>query len=103
MAGLYDNFLDRLSVPPTWNSANEQAIIFRVPVLHFLADHASQNLLDPYSYLLTTPGKEIRSAMIDAFNVWLKVPESNLDIVKSLVKRLHTASLLSVLVVISAS
>jgi geranylgeranyl diphosphate synthase type 3 len=55
-----------------------------------------QILLEPYSYLLTTPGKEIRSALIDAFNVWLKVPDDNLEIVKSLVRRLHTASLLSV-------
>jgi geranylgeranyl diphosphate synthase type 3 len=51
-------------------------------------------LLEPYDYLTTVPGKEIRSALIDAFNAWLRVPEESLNLIKLIVQQLHTASLL---------
>lgn len=51
-------------------------------------------LLEPYRYLAEQPGKEIRSALVDAFNCWLQVPKDDLDVVKSIVQQLHTASLL---------
>ncbi|CAB4384862.1 geranylgeranyl pyrophosphate synthase [Rhizophagus irregularis] len=51
-------------------------------------------LLEPYNYLLTYPGKEIRSKLIDAFDHWLKVPKEKLTIVTKVVEMLHTASLL---------
>jgi geranylgeranyl diphosphate synthase type 3 len=56
----------------------------------------AQVLLEPYSYLRAVPGKEIRSQLIDAFNVWLKLPEEVLAIIKTLVAQLHTASLMCV-------
>ncbi|CAH7672894.1 geranylgeranyl diphosphate synthase, type III, partial [Phakopsora pachyrhizi] len=51
-------------------------------------------LLEPFTYLSSTPGKEIRSLMIDSFNNWLKVDSDQLLIVKKIVGKLHTASLL---------
>ncbi|CAG8639778.1 3057_t:CDS:2 [Rhizophagus irregularis] len=48
-------------------------------------------LLEPYNYLLTYPGKEIRSKLIDAFDHWLKVPKEKLTIVTKVVEMLHTA------------
>lgn len=51
-------------------------------------------LLEPYTYLSSSPGKEIRSHMVDAFNVWLRVPADELDVVKRVVRMLHNASLL---------
>lgn len=54
----------------------------------------TQVLLEPYAYLAACPGKEIRSKLIDAFNVWLKVPPHKLDVVTRVVGMLHTASLL---------
>ncbi|KAH7010647.1 geranylgeranyl diphosphate synthase [Microdochium trichocladiopsis] len=51
-------------------------------------------LLGPYNYLLSHPGKEIRSLILDAFNEWLKVPQESLDIIIKVVSTLHTASLL---------
>lgn len=55
-----------------------------------------QVLLEPYSYLRSVPGKEIRSSLIDAFNVWLKLPEEVLVVIKAIVAQLHTASLMCV-------
>ncbi|KAL4400490.1 prenyltransferase [Malassezia pachydermatis] len=49
---------------------------------------------EPYRYLDAHPGKELRSQLIDAFNVWIHVPPTQLEYVKCVVRRLHTASLL---------
>ncbi|KAJ3088038.1 Geranylgeranyl pyrophosphate synthase [Quaeritorhiza haematococci] len=51
-------------------------------------------LLEPFTYLTTHPGKEIRTKLIEAFNHWLKVPEGELDTIRNVVEMLHTASLL---------
>jgi geranylgeranyl diphosphate synthase type 3 len=50
--------------------------------------------LEPYTYLSQIPGKEIRSKLIEAFNLWLNVPEDDLVVVKRIVRMLHNASLL---------
>jgi geranylgeranyl diphosphate synthase type 3 len=76
----YSELLDQLKAAkaPAWSADNERV------------------LLGPYDYLTTVPGKEIRSAFIDAFNAWLKVPEESLKLIKLIVQQLHTASLLCV-------
>ncbi|KAB8346120.1 hypothetical protein FH972_023168 [Carpinus fangiana] len=51
-------------------------------------------LLGPYEYMFGHPGKDIRSQMIAAFNTWLRVPPTSLDIITKVVGMLHTASLL---------
>ncbi|KAJ3339804.1 Geranylgeranyl pyrophosphate synthase [Gonapodya sp. JEL0774] len=51
-------------------------------------------LLEPFNYLIQHAGKELRSRLIEAFDIWLKVPTEKLTIVKSAVEMLHTASLL---------
>ncbi|KAK7514275.1 isoprenoid synthase domain-containing protein [Phyllosticta citriasiana] len=51
-------------------------------------------LLGPYEYLYGHPGKDIRTQLITAFNVWLQVPEKSLDMITKVVGMLHTASLL---------
>lgn len=53
-----------------------------------------KTLLEPYIYLRQHPGKDIRSKLIEAFDVWLQVPPAKLDIIKEVVEMLHTASLL---------
>ncbi|MBZ6370568.1 MAG: polyprenyl synthetase family protein [Microbacterium hominis] len=50
--------------------------------------------MEPYTYLAAIPGKEFRSALTAAFNVWMHVAKDDLDIVKKVVGMLHTASLL---------
>lgn len=48
----------------------------------------------PYDYLFAHPGKDIRSALIKAFDGFLQVPTQSLDIITRVVGMLHTSSLL---------
>lgn len=48
----------------------------------------------PYDYLESHPGKDVRSQLINAFNLWLQVPKPSLEIINKVVGMLHTASLL---------
>lgn len=48
----------------------------------------------PYDYLESHPGKDVRSQLINAFNLWLQVPEPALAVINKVVGMLHTASLL---------
>ncbi|KAL1692559.1 isoprenoid synthase domain-containing protein [Schizophyllum commune] len=72
----YDNILARLSSESPWTPENEKAV------------------LEPYEYLLSTPGKEFRTQLIDAFNKWLAVPSDTLQIIAKIVNMLHSASLM---------
>ncbi|GAQ41826.1 terpene cyclase [Aspergillus tubingensis] len=51
-------------------------------------------VMGPYDYMLQHPGKDIRRQLINAFNMWLKVPPESLSIITKVVAMLHTASLL---------
>ena len=51
-------------------------------------------VLGPYHYIIDRPGKDIRKQMIEAFNVWFKVPEDRLAIINKVIGMLHNASLL---------
>lgn len=57
-------------------------------------DTVEEVLLEPYIYITQVPGKEVRTLLIDAFNVWLEVPDVKLDVIKEATKMLHNASLL---------
>ncbi|KAI0455924.1 terpenoid synthase [Xylaria acuta] len=57
-------------------------------------DHKEEAILAPYNYLFNQPGKDFRTSLINAFNVWLEVPRETLDIIAKVVAMLHTASLL---------
>lgn len=59
-----------------WNSAKEKII------------------LGPYDYLFAHPGKDIRSALIQAFDSHLHVPPKSLAVITKVVGMLHTSSLL---------
>ncbi|KAF8152907.1 isoprenoid synthase domain-containing protein [Crassisporium funariophilum] len=72
----YDNILDLLSKEPVWPSDHEQAI------------------LEPFIYITSNPGKEIRGKLIEAFNAWLDVPPQRLQVIAKLVNMLHAASLM---------
>ncbi|PLW13229.1 hypothetical protein PCANC_18015 [Puccinia coronata f. sp. avenae] len=82
---------------PQLNSIEERYSNFFEQMKHNYSDWSDQHeriLLEPFTYLTSTPGKEIRSLMIDAFNHWLSVPNDQLNVVKRIVGLLHTASLL---------
>lgn len=54
-------------------------------------------VLQPYEYMVQKPGKDIRRALILAFNAWLEVPNDRLEIISKAITMLHNASLLYVL------
>lgn len=51
-------------------------------------------ILGPYDYLSAHPGKDIRSALIQAFDEFLQVPPMSLAVITKVVGMLHTSSLL---------
>ncbi|PVV05120.1 hypothetical protein BB560_000362 [Smittium megazygosporum] len=51
-------------------------------------------LLGAFNYLASLPGKDVRTQLIDAFNFWFKVDSEKLDIIKDVIRMLHTSSLL---------
>ncbi|GJJ69152.1 geranylgeranyl diphosphate synthase, type III [Entomortierella parvispora] len=57
-------------------------------------NHEEKALLEPYLYISSTPGKEMRTELIESFNIWIKVPPKELAIITKVVKMLHNSSLL---------
>ncbi|KIJ63505.1 hypothetical protein HYDPIDRAFT_92021 [Hydnomerulius pinastri MD-312] len=51
-------------------------------------------ILEPFTYITSKPGKEIRALLIEAFNIWLAVPRAQLDVISRVVGMLHSASLM---------
>lgn len=66
----------------------------RIRFADLLVHH--QVISAPFEYLTSLPSKGIRDQAIDAFNVWIKAPPDALNIIKTIVGRLHTASLMYV-------
>eukprot|EP00092_Neocalanus_flemingeri_P008607 GFUD01009275.1.p1 GENE.GFUD01009275.1~~GFUD01009275.1.p1 ORF type:complete len:328 (+),score=121.21 GFUD01009275.1:39-1022(+) len=51
-------------------------------------------LLEPYSHILTMPGKNIRGKLIAGFNMWMNVAQEKIEAIEEIVQMLHNASLL---------
>ncbi|KAI9487878.1 MAG: geranylgeranyl pyrophosphate synthase [Benjaminiella poitrasii] len=51
-------------------------------------------ILEPYSYLISHPGKDIRAKLITAFDYWLQVPKNILIVINKVIGMLHNASLM---------
>lgn len=60
------------------------------------SDGSSQEkiLMEPYSYILQVPGKQVREKLIHGFNFWLKISDEKLHVIADVVKMLHNSSLL---------
>ncbi|KAK6997319.1 isoprenoid synthase domain-containing protein [Favolaschia claudopus] len=72
----YDNFLARLSGPSPWSAQDEAAV------------------LEPFSYITTNSGKNLRTQLMTAFNGWINVPQDKLTHIAKVVSLLHNASLM---------
>ena len=54
-----------------------------------------QSLIEPFHYINSVPGKDVRGALIDCFQFWFRVPDASiLSSIKDIVGDLHNASLL---------
>ncbi|KAI0250052.1 isoprenoid synthase domain-containing protein [Lactifluus subvellereus] len=76
MAEKYKHILSTLHQSSSYSESNERA------------------LMEPFSYITSTPGKDFRGGMMQAFNAWLHVPESKLQVIGHVISMLHNASLL---------
>lgn len=72
----YQDIRAVLSEEPSWTESNEATI------------------LEPFEYIISNRGKDIRKKLIKAFNTWLNVPEEQLSIIAKVVDMLHNASLM---------
>ena len=61
---------------PKWSQANESLV------------------LEPFTYITSNTAKEVRTLLVQAFNIWLAVPSESLEIIDHVVQMLHTASLM---------
>ena len=50
--------------------------------------------LEPWRYLMSLPGKNVRDQLIDAFQAWFQVEDDSLVLIKQIVGFLHSASLI---------
>lgn len=51
-------------------------------------------LLEPYNYLLSNPGKEVRTTLILAFETWIPLSGNKREEIIEIIKMLHSASLM---------
>lgn len=75
MSDKYNNIIQQLA-DQQWSSQHESA------------------LLEPYAYVTANSGKEIRKKLIEAFNLWLNVPEDTVRVISNVISMLHSASLM---------
>ncbi|KFY09763.1 hypothetical protein V491_07989 [Pseudogymnoascus sp. VKM F-3775] len=54
----------------------------------------SSALLAPTRYIKSLCSKNIRSKLVDAFNIWFHLPEDRVDIIKGIINDLHNAALM---------
>ncbi|KAH9032604.1 terpenoid synthase [Lactarius pseudohatsudake] len=67
MAEKYQDILSTLGRSSSFSESNERA------------------LLEPFTYITSTPGKDFRGGMMQAFNAWLQVPEATLRIIGNVI------------------
>ncbi|KAH8832701.1 terpenoid synthase [Flagelloscypha sp. PMI_526] len=72
----YNNLAEKLVELSEWTPKQESIVV------------------EPFRYCTLTSGKEIRPKLIEAFNIWLNVPEQELQAITRIVSKLHNASLL---------
>ncbi|XP_058789557.1 terpene synthase [Phymastichus coffea] len=53
-----------------------------------------EKILQPFTYILQVPGKQIRGKLAHGFNFWLKIPMEKLQAVGDITQMLHNSSLL---------
>jgi len=77
---------------PIWSDKQEQ--VSMVPSRHTPIITSPQAILEPFTYITSSPSKEIRTKLIEAFNLWLNVPTDRLQLISKVVNMLHNASLM---------
>ena len=77
-----------------WTEDSEQVCSRGALILSFVDDF--QTITRPFDYVMSLPGKNFRTQILSAFNVWLQVDEKSYNIIDKVIGMLHNASLLYV-------
>jgi geranylgeranyl pyrophosphate synthase len=77
------------STPPS--PSKEQS---SYPSPRAVGDFDSSVLMAPIKYIKSMPSKNLRTQMIDCFNLWLNVPGPTMAIIKEVIDSLHQSSLI---------
>ncbi|KAF7352046.1 Terpenoid synthase [Mycena venus] len=77
-------------------TANEMCLANILPTASTLSpapgDEAA--LLKPFTYTTARPGKGVRKRLLTALNLWMKVPQADMECIAKVVSMLHDASLM---------
>ena len=92
----YDDIITALTVSSSspWSERNETVGENDDEYACLIDRLLLQILLEPYTHITSTPGKEIRTRLTEAFNLWLNVPRDKLQKINRIVTMLHSSSLL---------
>jgi len=61
---------------------------------NFVKHEPPKELTEAYRYIAQAQGKGVRKTMMDAFNIWLQVEESQVEYIAKLIAILHNSSLM---------
>lgn len=88
----YDDILLKLATPSTWSSENESVRLILSSTR--CGQYSLQEVLKPFTYLTSNPGKDILHRFVEAFDVWMDVPPEARATISKAVNMLHNASLM---------
>ena len=78
------------------NASNTSAQLHNSVQLPVWSVENDMTIDEPYTYLLSHPGKDIRTQILTACNEWLKVDSNSFEVISRSIAMLHNASLLCV-------
>ena len=84
---------DRPGFEKQLSQIDEEGHQVQIPYSQSNNEEQDEILLEPYTYLLRKKGKNIRTRLLKAFNVWLGAPEEKVKEIDELIKMLHNSSL----------
>ena len=87
-----DELNNTLSLLGTWTAEGEQ--VFHCRPLAACNANYIQAITRPFDYTISLLGKNVRSQLLSAFNVWLQVDEKSYSVIDKVIGMLHNASLL---------
>ena len=87
-----DDRHNTLNLLGTWTAEGEQ--VFHCQPSAACNANYVKAITRPFDYIMSLLGKNVRSQLLSAFNVWLQVDEKSYNVIDKVIGMLHNASLL---------
>lgn len=87
-----DDRHNTLNLLGTWTAEGEQVFLCQ-PSAAYNTNYIKA-ITRPFDYIMSLLGKNVRSQLLSAFNVWLQVDEKSYNVIDKVIGMLHNASLL---------